>query len=168
MSAATPWSTELAETLISAEQASARAFYGDDGAGATALLPILHAFARRFGFVPDEALPMIAQRLNISKAEVRGALSFYHDFDDVPPGLHVLKLCRAEACQALGCEQTAAHLAEQHQLKPDSTVGAVTLRNVYCLGNCALGPAALLGEELLARFDAQAADALMARLGKPA
>jgi formate dehydrogenase subunit gamma len=168
MTAATPWSTELAETLIAAEQASARAFYGEDGEGATALLPILHALQRRFGFVPDEALPMVAQRLNISKAEVRGALSFYHDFHQSPPGLHVLKLCRAEACQALGGERTAAHLAKQHQLNPDCTVGAVTLRNVYCLGNCALGPAALLGDALLARFDAQAADALIARLGKPA
>jgi formate dehydrogenase subunit gamma len=168
MSAATPWSTELAETLIAAEQASARAFYGEDGAGATALLPILHALQRRFGFVPDEALPMIALRLNISKAEVRGALSFYHDFHQCQPGPHLLKLCRAEACQALGGEHTAEHLAKQHQLNPDTTVRAITLKNVYCLGNCALGPAALLGDELLARFDAKAADALMARLGKQA
>lgn len=164
MPVAAPWDSDLADTLIAAEIAAARSFYGEDGEGATALLPILHALQHAFGFVPDESIALIADRLNVSIADVRGVRSFYHDFHHDPPGRHVLKLCRAEACQALGSERVAAHLAAAHGLAADATTGQVTLKNVYCLGNCALGPAALLGEELMARFDERAADALFARL----
>jgi formate dehydrogenase subunit gamma len=166
MSVATGWSVQLAESLIAAEMASARDFYGEDGQGATALLPILHALQRAFAHVPPDAVPLIADRLNISQAEVRGAISFYHDFHQAPAAPHVLKLCRAEACQALGCEDVARHLASAHGLHADATLGEITLQNAYCLGNCALGPAALLGDELLGRFDATAADALIARMGE--
>ena len=164
MPAAAPWSTRLAQDLITAEIAAARAFYGDDGNGATSLLPILHALQHTFGHVPKESLPLVAERLNISQADVRGVISFYHDFHDAMPARHVLKLCRAEACQASGVERVAAHLAAAHGLHADATVGRVTLKNVYCLGNCALGPAALVDGELLAGFDEHAADALVARL----
>jgi formate dehydrogenase subunit gamma len=165
MAAAAPWSTRLADEVIAAEIAAARSFYGDDdGGGATAMLPILHALQRAFGHVPPQALPLIAERLNVSKADVRGVVSFYHDFHDVPAGRCVLKLCRAEACQALGSERVAAHLAAAHGLHPDATNGRITLKNVYCLGNCALGPAALVDNELQAGFDEHAADALLARL----
>lgn len=164
MSAAAPWSSHLADQLIAAEMASARSFYGDDGAGATALLPILHALQQAFGHVPAEAVALIADRLNVSRADVRGVISFYHDFHDAPPAAHVLKLCRAEACQASGCERVAEHLAAAHGLHADATVGRITLKNVYCLGNCALGPAALVDGELLAGFDERAADALVTRL----
>ena len=75
-----PWSTEHAESLISAEQAQARAFYGDDGGGATAMLPALHALQEAFGYIPPDAIPLVAHGLNVSKAEVRGVISFYHDF----------------------------------------------------------------------------------------
>lgn len=163
MSGYTPWNTERAEALISAEQSQARAFYGEDGDGATAMLPILHALQGTFGYVPTDAIPLIAHRLNISKAEVRGVISFYHDFHDTPPGRHVIKICRAEACQAGGSERTAAHLADQHGLLPGTTVNSVTLHNVYCLGNCALGPSALVDNELTAGFTEDAADALLAR-----
>jgi formate dehydrogenase subunit gamma len=164
MAAAAPWSTRLADEVIAAEIAAARSFYGDDdGGGATAMLPILHALQRAFGHVPPQALPLIAERLNVSKADVRGVLSFYHDFHDAPTGRCVLKLCRAEACQALGSERVAAHLESAHGLQPGSG-GELTLQNVYCLGNCALGPAALVDNELQAGFDEQAADALLARL----
>ena len=164
MPAAAPWSTRLAQDLITAEIAAARNFYGDDGAGATALLPILHALQHTFGHVPAESVPLLAERLNISKADVRGVISFYHDFREAMPARHVLQLCRAEACQASGVERVAAHLATAHGLHPDGTIGRVTLENVYCLGNCALGPAALVDGELLAGFDESAADALVARL----
>jgi formate dehydrogenase subunit gamma len=165
MSAAAPWSTRLADEVIAAEIAAARSFYGDDdGSGATAMLPILHALQRAFGHVPPQALALIAERLNVSKADVRGVISFYHDFHEAMPGRHVLKLCRAEACQASGVERVAAHLAAAHGLHPDATNGRITLKNVYCLGNCALGPAALIDGELLAGFDEGAADALVARL----
>ena len=164
MSSYMPWSTEHAESLIAAEQERARAFYGDDANGATAMLPILHALQDAFGCVPPDAIPLIANGLNVSKAEVRGVISFYHDFRETPPGRHVIKLCRAEACQASGSERTAAHLADAHKLHPGSTVNSVTLQNVYCLGNCALGPAALVDGELMAGVDVAAADALIARL----
>lgn len=160
-----PWSTREAEALIAAEMANARTFYGEDGLGATAMLPILHALQRAFGFVSSDAVPLIANALNVSKADVRGVISFYHDFHDEPAGRHVVHLCRAEACQANGSERVAAYLASAHALRPDVTTGQVTLRNVYCLGNCALGPAALVdGSELLAGFDEQAADSLLTRL----
>jgi|CXWL01.1.fsa_nt_gi formate dehydrogenase subunit gamma len=164
MPVAAPWNADLANALIAAEIETARAFYGDDGAGATALLPILHALQHAFGWVPAESIALIADRLNVSIADVRGVRSFYHDFHTHPPGRHVLKLCRAEACQALGSERVAAHLASAHGLAADTTTRQVTLKNVYCLGNCALGPAALIGEELIAGFDERAADALIARL----
>ena len=164
MAVAVPWSTGVAESLIAAEIASARAFYGEDGDGATAMLPILHALQRTFGFVSPDAVPLIANRLNVSKADVRGVISFYHDFMHEPPGRHVVKLCRAEACQANGSERVAAHLASAHQLHAGTTTAQVTLQNVYCLGNCALGPAALVDDELMAGFDEHAADALLARL----
>lgn len=167
MPVAAPWSTRLAEDLIAAEIASARAFYGDDGLGATPMLPILHALQHTFGHVPAEAVPLIAERLNVSRADVRGVISFYHDFDESPPGRCVLKLCRAEACQAMGAERVAAHLASAHGLHPGATIRQLTLKNVYCLGNCALGPAALVDGELLAGFDETAADALVARLQGP-
>ncbi len=162
MPTAVPWNAQLAGELIAAEIAAARAFYGDDGEGSTAMLPILHALQQAFACVPPDAVPVIAQALNVSKAEVRGTVSFYHDFHETPSARHVLKLCRAEACQANGVERVAAHLASVHGLTPDGTVGALTLRTVYCLGNCALGPAALVDDALVAGFDEAAADALVA------
>lgn len=165
MPAAAPWSTRLADEVIAAEIAAARAFYGDDdGGGATALLPILHALQQAFGYVPAQAIALVAERLNVSKADVRGVISFYHDFRDAPSGSCVLRLCRAEACQALGSERVAAHLASAHGLQPGTRTRKLSLENVYCLGNCALGPAALVDNELQAGFDERAADALMARL----
>jgi len=164
MFVAATWSMPLAEQLIAAEIEHAREFYGEDGSGATAMLPILHAMQNAFGYLPPQALPLIADRLNVSKAEVRGVMSFYHDFRAAPPARFVLQLCRAEACQARGSEAVAAHLASVHGLSADTTVGQVTLKNVYCLGNCALGPAALINCDLIAGLDAAAADALLLRL----
>ncbi|GMU43393.1 MAG: NAD(P)H-dependent oxidoreductase subunit E [Xanthomonadales bacterium] len=151
----------VADALIAAEIAAARDFYGEDANGATALLPILHALQARFGCVPAEAVPLVAEGLNVSRADVRGVLSFYHDFREAPAARHVLKLCRAEACQARGCERVAAHLASAHGLRPGQTRDELTLENVYCLGNCTLGPAALLDERLLANLDESAVDALI-------
>ena len=164
MTAPSAWNTAVAESLISSELNRAKAFYGDDGGGATALLPILHALQATFGCVSPDAVPLIAKALNVSRADVRGVVSFYHDFHDAPIGRHHLKICRAEACQAMGAERVVAHMAQRHSLRPGTTINNVTLHDVYCLGNCALGPAVLLGDELLAGFDVAAADALLARL----
>jgi formate dehydrogenase subunit gamma len=114
--------------------------------------------------VPQQAQALIAHALNISQAEVRGVISFYHDFKSEPVARAVIKLCRAEACQARGCERVAEHLETAHGLKPGamSPDGRVALETVYCLGNCALGPAALIGDELIGMIDEARADALVA------
>jgi formate dehydrogenase subunit gamma len=128
-----------------------------------ALLPMLHDLQAAFGCVPDEAVPRIALALNLSRAEVFGVISFYHDFRRAPPGRHVLKLCRAEACQAVGgaalAERTLARLGvDWHGTTPD---GAVTIEPVFCLGLCACGPAALVDEAPLGRLDEARMDALV-------
>jgi formate dehydrogenase subunit gamma len=128
-----------------------------------ALLPMLHDLQAAFGCVPDEAVPRIAMVLNLSRAEVFGVISFYHDFRRAPPGRHVLKLCRAEACQAVGgaalADRTLARLGvDWHGTTPD---GAVTVEPVFCLGLCACGPAALLDEAPLGRLDGARMDALV-------
>jgi len=119
------------------------------------LLPILHAVQEAFGFVPDSAIPQIAAALGLSKAEVHGVISFYHDFREKPAGRHVLKLCRAEACQAVGADAVAGRIKaalgiDWHETTPD---GRVTLEPVFCLGLCACGPAAMVDGRLVGRCD---------------
>ena len=110
------------------------------------LLPILHDLQAAFGCVPADAVPYVAHALNMSRAEVHGVVSFYHDFRHEPAGRHVLKLCRAEACQARGSEP----LANWAQIKGGDRV---TIETVYCLGLCSAGPAARRGGEVFARLD---------------
>jgi len=127
------------------------------------LLPILHAVQHAFGHVPQTALPVIAAALNISRAEVHGVVSFYHDFRDAPAGRHVLKLCRAEACQAMGGEAVASAAQAMLGVGWHGTTrdGAVTLEPVFCLGLCACGPAAMADGRLVARLDAARVGALI-------
>ena len=131
-------------------------------AGAT--LPILHALQENFGYIDRAAIPLIAEALNVSKAEVLGTITFYHDFRSEPAGRRVIKLCRAEACQAVGCRSLEAHLHQAHGAALGSTThcGALTLEPVYCLGNCALGPSALVDGKLVARLTTQRLDAIVA------
>ncbi|ARO32017.1 MULTISPECIES: formate dehydrogenase subunit gamma [unclassified Rhizobium] len=128
------------------------------------LLPILHEVQREFGYVPQEALPVIAEELNLSRAEVHGVMTFYHDYRDHPAGRHVLKLCRAEACQSTGGDALADRVKallgiDFHQTTLD---GAVTLEPVYCLGLCACAPSAMLDGEVYGRVDDQMAAELVA------
>lgn len=161
-----PWDAQRARNIIADETQRARAFLGDDGPNATALLPILHALQHTFGFLSTEALELTAQHLNLSKAEVKGVVSFYKDFRTHEASPHRVALCRAEACQARGSEALAAHLAERHQLSPGATQRGVTLENAYCLGNCALGPAALVDEaKLVGRLTEASVDQLLRGLG---
>jgi formate dehydrogenase subunit gamma len=120
------------------------------------LLPILHAIQQAFGYVPQTAIPQIAAALMLSKAEVHGVISFYHDYREKPAGRHVLKLCRAEACQTMGADLLADAVKaalgiDWHETTPD---GRVTLEPVFCLGLCACGPAAMLDGRLVGRCDA--------------
>ena len=130
-----------------------------------ATLPILHALQHEFGYVDQRAVPLIAETLNLSRAEVHGTLSFYHDFKSAPHGRHVLKICRAEACQAMGVEKLVERLSHLHRIEIGSTSadGGLTVESVYCLGNCALSPAALLDGEPHGRIDAAMLDDLVAR-----
>lgn len=130
------------------------------------LLPILHAVQRDFGFIPKSAVPTIAQALNLSRAEVHGVVTFYQDFRQTPPGRHVLKLCRAEACQARGGAAVEAKARELLSVEMDATTadGAVTLEAVYCLGLCASGPAAMLDDEPVARLSPQRLEALISEI----
>ena len=120
-----------------------------------ATLPILHALQEEFGHVDPQAVPLIAEALNLSCAEVHGTLTFYHDFKTTPQPTRVIKLCRAEACQALGCEAVVDDLARNHGIAVDDHhAGDAVVETVYCLGNCALGPSALVDGELIGRVDA--------------
>lgn len=131
-----------------------------------ALLPILHAIQDTLGWVPGEAVPSIASALNLSRAEVHGAISFYHHFRSSPPGRHVVQVCRAESCQARGAEALEAHAKRRLGVDFHGTTddGAVTLEAVYCLGNCACSPAIRVDDEIVGRVDATRFDAVIAEL----
>lgn len=133
---------------------------GRDGA----LLPILHDVQAAFGFVPEAAAPIIAEALNLTRAEVHGVLSFYHDFRSAAPGRRVVKLCLAEACQAQGGRAVAAAVQSRLGVTMGETSadGEVTLEPVYCLGLCASGPAALVDGRPVARLSADRIGALIA------
>jgi formate dehydrogenase subunit gamma len=150
--------------IIERERSNARAFLGPGENASTVLLPVLHALQKEYGFVDKAALPLIAEELNISQAELRGVISFYHDFRLEPAGRHMLKLCRAEACQSMGCEELARHIQQRYALAAGDTLpdGSLTFENVYCLGNCALAPAAMLDDDLIGRIDEKRIDAIIA------
>lgn len=153
-----PWSADQADAII--QQMT-------DQPGA--LLPILHALNDAFGYVDERAVPMIAAALNLSRADVHGVVSFYHDFRRQRPGRRVVKICRAEACQARGAEALARHAVQSlgvgfGETTPD---GAVTLEAAFCLGNCALGPSAMVGKRLYGRVTAARFDALIAEGDAP-
>jgi formate dehydrogenase subunit gamma len=128
-----------------------------------ALLPILHEIQREIGFVPPEAIARIAVGLNLSHADVHGVITFYHDFRTTPPGRHVLKLCRAESCQAMGCERLESRLRERLGVGMHETTAdrSVTVEPVYCLGNCALSPALMLDGKLQGRVTERRLDELL-------
>jgi len=131
-----------------------------------ALLPILHALQDEIGWVPDEAVPVIAAALSLSRAEVHGVIGFYDHFRSTPPGRHVLQICRGESCQAQGGEALETHARNRlgvdfHETTED---GALTLEAVYCLGNCACSPAIRVDDEIFGRVDGARFDALLDEL----
>jgi formate dehydrogenase subunit gamma len=129
-----------------------------------ALLPVLHAVQDTLGYVPPDTVPLIAHELNLSRAEVHGVISFYHHFRTQPPGKHIIYLCRAEACQALGARALEAHAKKSLGIDfhETTTDGAITLEPVYCLGNCGCGPSLLIdAEDLHGRVTPETFDALI-------
>ena len=148
-----PWSAKRASAIIA-----------DHVALEGATLPILHALQETFGHVPADAVPLIADALNLSRAEIHGCISFYHDFRREPAGRHELKICRAEACQAVGADALYGDVSRRlgiqwHETTPD---GRVTLEPVFCLGLCACGPAALVDGVPLARATVDGLEAAVA------
>ncbi len=130
------------------------------------LLPILHAIQDRLGWIPPAAVRLIASELNITRAEVHGVLSFYHYFRQRPPGTHTIYLCRAEACQALGAHELAAHAERALGIRfhERSANGRFSLEPVYCLGNCVMGPSLLIDRQLHSRVTPERFDAILVEL----
>jgi len=128
------------------------------------LLLILHAVQDEFGYVPEEAVPLIADGLNLSRADVHGVVTFYHHFRRAPFGRHVIHICRAESCQAMNSDALIAHAKQRLQIGFHETTadGRFTLEAMYCLGNCACSPAMMIDDELHGRVSPERFDALIA------
>jgi formate dehydrogenase subunit gamma len=153
VSGRTAFDLSLAQALIDRKR---------DTPGAT--LPILHDLQEQFGYIDDRVIPLVADALNISRAETLGVISFYHDFHRSPFDGRVLKLCRAESCQSMGCEDLVSHLELRHGIKvgDEDDHSGLHVETVYCLGNCALSPAALIDGEPIGRLDRDRIDAIVA------
>lgn len=131
------------------------------------LLPIFHAIQQEYGHVPAIAQPVIAEALNITRAEVHGVMSFYHDFRTTEAGRHVVRICRAEACQSVGADALSERAMKTLGVDWHGTTknGAVTLEPVFCLGLCACGPAALVDGKVVGRLVAAKLDRILAEVG---
>ena len=134
-----------------------------------AVLPILHALQEEFGYIDRAAVPLIATALNLSRAEVHGIVSFYHDLRKAPPGSHVLKLCRAEACQSMGADALATEARERLRVDwgETSADGRVTLEPVFCLGLCACAPAGMLDGKVVGGLDRARLAVLLDQVRRP-
>ena len=135
------------------------------GAAPEMLVQILVAFVERYSYISEEAVRQIAQELNLSRAEVHGVVSFYHDFRTKPPGKRVIKICQAESCQAMGSRELTAHAERKLGIDISETTddGEVSLEPVYCLGNCACSPAVMIDEQVYGRVDAKKLDSILGK-----
>ncbi|HWP00228.1 MAG TPA: formate dehydrogenase subunit gamma [Methylococcus sp.] len=133
-----------------------------------ALLPILHGIQNRIGFVPADSVPLIAEALNLSRAEVHGVISFYHYFRTTPPGRHTIRVCRAESCQAMQSEALESHIRERLGIDYHETTGDGTysLEPVYCLGNCAASPSIMIDRAVYGRLNPERFDEILNEFGK--
>jgi len=131
-----------------------------------ALMPVLHSIQETFGYIPADAVPILAGAMNLSRAEIHGVMGFYHDFRSEPPGEYTVQLCRAEACQSMGARELEAHACKRLGIRFGETTGngLFSLEPVYCLGNCACSPSIRIGDRTFARVSADKFDALIAGL----
>jgi formate dehydrogenase subunit gamma len=134
-----------------------------------ALMPVLHAVNERYGHIPAAAVPAIAKALNLSRAEVHGVISFYHDFRTERAGRKIIRVCRAESCQAMGAVALAAHIQARLGIEFGQTSddGDFTLEPVYCLGNCACSPAIVVGDDLYGRVTPDRFDEILFLVSRP-
>lgn len=130
------------------------------------LVQILHAFLEHFGWICEDAIRQLAEELNLSRADVHGVVSYYHDFRTEPPGKHVIKVCQAEACQAMGSRELSSYAEESLGVKMHSGNADVTLEPIYCLGNCACSPAIMVDGKTYGRVSEQRFDAIVDALGE--
>lgn len=138
------------------------------GAKPELLVQILHAFLERYGYINEEAVPQIARELNLSRAEVHGVVTFYHDFRTTPPGKHTLKICQAESCQAMGSRELTAHAEKKLGVAISKTTddGQISLEPIYCLGLCACSPAVMVDNKVHSRVDADKLDRIIEACGR--
>ena len=136
------------------------------GAKPEMLIQILRGIVERFGYVPDDAIRQLAGELNLSRADVHGVVTYYHDFRTEPPGRHIVKICQAEACQAMGGRSLTQHARDTIGADFGDTNDEVTLEPVYCLGNCACSPAIMIDGRTYGRVDAERFDELIGALGE--
>jgi formate dehydrogenase subunit gamma len=151
------WNAKRAEEIIATHA-------GVEGA----VLPVLLALQETFGFVGEEAIRLVAETLNLSRADIYGVATFYHDFKRHPPGRHVVKLCRAEACQSMGGDSLADRVRRRLGVDWGGTTsdGRVTLEPVFCLGLCASAPAAMIDERVVGRLDDARIDSLLSEASR--
>jgi len=128
------------------------------------LIQILHGVVERFGYVPEAAIRQLADALNLSRADVHGVVSYYHDFLTEKPGRHRVKICQAEACQAMGSQELTAHATGSLGMDLHETKDDITLEPVYCLGNCACSPAVMIGDRVYGRVTTERFDELIGGL----
>ena len=136
------------------------------GARPEMLVQILHAFIERFAWISEDAIRHLANKLNLSRADVHGVVSYYHDFRTAPPGKHIVKVCQAEACQAMGSRELSAHAEKSLGVAMHASNEQVTLEPVYCLGNCACSPAIMINGKTHGRVNAGRFDELVAAMSE--
>jgi formate dehydrogenase subunit gamma len=155
------------ESLSPTEAADIRRIVAEHSGRPGPLLEVLHAIQRAMGYIPAGAVPVVAEELNLSRAEVHGVVSFYHYFRHSRPGAHTVSLCQAESCQAMGATALARHARERLGIDFHQTTanGRFSLEPVYCLGNCACSPAAMIDGRLYGRLTPEGFDALIAADG---
>jgi formate dehydrogenase subunit gamma len=156
MSRLEPWSVERTRSIVASHK---------DREGP--LMEVLHGCMHAFGHVPEAAVPVIAEALNLSRTEVHGIVTFYHDFRRELPGKHILKLCRAEACQSMGCEDLVERAEKRLGVSCGNTSadGRVTLEPIYCLGLCATAPSAMIDGKIVGRLTAAKLDTILKEAG---
>ena len=130
------------------------------------LIQILHAFMERFGWITEDAIRQLATELNLSRADVHGVVSYYHDFRTSPPGKHVVKICAAEACQSMGSRELTRHAENTLGVDMHASTEEITLEPVYCLGNCACSPAVMVDGKTYGRVSNERFDEIVATLGE--
>jgi len=148
-------------TAIPYDKDTASELIANHGARPELLVQILHSVLEHFTWIPEAAIRQLAEELNLSRADVHGVVSFYHDFRTTPPGKHVVRICQAEACQAMGSRELSAYAESTLGLKMHETTEDLTLEPVYCLGNCACSPAVMVDGDTYGRVDKKRFDDIL-------